>query len=122
MLNVFPAVVFQAALLAWDNMKQQRILEATALLFPVRDGKFHVFHKTIVDWLTGEITDGSSVKDVGPHCTLESHLGGDANYGGTLVHGSRMDAGPNDSLSTRPWEDEDTSAHSNTIQQCEAES
>ncbi len=52
-----------AALLAWDNMKQQRILEATALLFPVRDGKFHVFHKTIVDWLTGEITDGSSVKE-----------------------------------------------------------
>ena len=35
----------------------------TALLFPVREGKIHVFHKTIVDWLTGEIADGSSVRE-----------------------------------------------------------
>jgi len=35
----------------------------TALLFPVREGKIHVFHKTIVDWLTGEIADGGSVRE-----------------------------------------------------------
>jgi hypothetical protein len=39
------------------------VLETTALLFPVRDGKVHVFHKTIVDWLTGEITEGSSIRE-----------------------------------------------------------
>ena len=51
-----------AALLGWDAAQQERALEATALLFPVRDGKFHVFHKTVVDWLTGEITADSSLK------------------------------------------------------------
>ena len=51
-----------AALLGWDAAQQERVLEATALLFPVRDGKFHVFHKTVVDWLTGEITADSSLK------------------------------------------------------------
>ena len=51
-----------AALLGWDAAQQERVLEATALLFPVRDGKFHVFHKTAVDWLTGEITADSSLK------------------------------------------------------------
>jgi hypothetical protein len=51
-----------AALLGWDAAQQERVLEATALLFPVRDGKFHVFQKTAVDWLTGEITADSSLK------------------------------------------------------------
>ena len=52
-----------ATLLEWDAETKTRVLEATALLFPVRDGKFHVFHKTIVDWLTGEIAEGSSVRE-----------------------------------------------------------
>ena len=52
-----------AALLRWDDGQQERVLETTALLFPVRDGKFHVFHKTIVDWLTGEMTEGSSIRE-----------------------------------------------------------
>ena len=51
-----------AALLEWDAAQQERVLEATALLFPLRDGKFNVFHKTVVDWLTGEITADSSLK------------------------------------------------------------
>ena len=29
----------------------------------MRDVKFHVFHKTIVDWLTGEIAEGSSIRE-----------------------------------------------------------
>ena len=29
----------------------------------MRDGKFHVFHKTVIDWLTGEIAADSSVKE-----------------------------------------------------------
>ena len=37
------------------------LLETTALLFPERDGKLHVFHKTVVDWLTGEVAGGSSL-------------------------------------------------------------
>ena len=36
----------------------ERVLASTGSLFPLRDGKFCVFHKTIVDWLTGE-TEGS---------------------------------------------------------------
>ena len=52
-----------AALLVWDEVQQARVLKATALLFPVREDKFHVFHKTVVDWLTGEIAEGSSVKE-----------------------------------------------------------
>ena len=48
-------------LLGWKPEEQERVLHSTALLFPIRDGKFHVFHKTVVDWLTGEIEDGSSV-------------------------------------------------------------
>jgi len=51
-----------ATLLGWDAAQQQHVLETTALLFPVRDDKFHVFHKTAVDWLTGEITADSSLK------------------------------------------------------------
>ena len=54
-------VTMAAALLKWDDAKKERVLEATALLFPVRDGKLYVFHKTIVDWLTGEIAEGSSI-------------------------------------------------------------
>ena len=38
------------------------MLETTAHLFPVR-GKIIVCHKTIVDWLTGEITKGSSIRE-----------------------------------------------------------
>ena len=56
-------VAMVAALLRWDDGQQERVLETTALLFPVRDGKVHVFHKTIVDWLTGEITEGSSIRE-----------------------------------------------------------
>ena len=56
-------VAMAAALLRWDDGQQGRVLETTALLFPVRDDKVHVFHKTIVDWLTGEITEGSSIRE-----------------------------------------------------------
>ena len=56
-------VTMAAALLKWDDAKKERVLEATALLFPVRDGKLYVFHKTIVDWLTGEIAEGSSIAE-----------------------------------------------------------
>jgi len=56
-------VAMAAALLRWGGGQQERVLETTALLFPVREGKFHVFHKTIVDWLTGEITEGSSIRE-----------------------------------------------------------
>ena len=50
-----------AAVLDWDAATQERVLETAALLFPERDGKLHVFHKTVVDWLTGEVADGSSL-------------------------------------------------------------
>ena len=42
---------------------QQRIINNTSLLFPVRDGKFHTFHKSVVDWLTaGKGKDGGDAK------------------------------------------------------------
>ena len=56
-------VAMAAALLGWDDRQKGGVIEKTALLFPERDGKFHVFHKTIVDWLTGEITEGSSIRE-----------------------------------------------------------
>ena len=43
-----------AELLEWDGETTERVLERTALLFPVRDGRLTVFHKTVVDWLTGD--------------------------------------------------------------------
>ena len=49
--------------LGWDDAQEAGVLEATSLLFPVREGLFHVFHKTVVDWLTGEITEGSSLTE-----------------------------------------------------------
>jgi hypothetical protein len=55
------AVTMVELLLGWSPEKSERVREATALLFPERDGKFHVFHKTVVDWLTGEVSNGSSV-------------------------------------------------------------
>ena len=45
------------------------------MLFPVRDGKFHVFHKTAVDWLTGEITADSSLKASSDVFRVERHNG-----------------------------------------------
>ena len=41
-----------AELLGWDEKTKGRVLELTALLFPVRDGRLTVvLHKTVVDWL-----------------------------------------------------------------------
>ena len=49
------------ATLGWDGATRERVLAQTSLLFPVRDGIFHVFHKTVVDWLTGDADVGSSL-------------------------------------------------------------
>ena len=48
-------------LLDWKNEPHKaRVLASTALLFPVREGTFHVFHKSVIDWLMCEpSTDGS---------------------------------------------------------------
>ena len=51
------------ALLSWDAATKTRVLNASALLFPVREGRFHVFHKTIVDYITGDVSEGSSVTE-----------------------------------------------------------
>merc|ERR1719506_2608561 len=40
----------------------QRVFELTSLFFPVRDDLIHVLHKTLFDWLTGEIDAASGVK------------------------------------------------------------
>jgi len=56
------SVAMAASLLGWTPDKQERVLELTALLFPVRDGLIHVFHKTVVDWITGDVSEGSSIK------------------------------------------------------------
>ncbi|KAL1530872.1 hypothetical protein AB1Y20_001766 [Prymnesium parvum] len=55
-------VAMAASLLRWTADEQERVLELTALLFPVRDGLIHVFHKTVVDWITGDVSEGSSIK------------------------------------------------------------
>ena len=73
------------ALLDWDSARKERVLEATGLLFPVRDGKFHVFHKTVVDWLTGEIAKGSSVKERSEEFAIERRRGHVALAAGAVV-------------------------------------
>ena len=50
-----------AALLSWSDVQRSCVLGLTGLLFPVREGKFHVFHKTILDYMTGEGDANSSV-------------------------------------------------------------
>ena len=46
----FPLV---AHLLEWDNEQGLDFIKQTSisLLFPIKDGCFHVYHKTVVDWL-----------------------------------------------------------------------
>ncbi|KAL1503550.1 hypothetical protein AB1Y20_012029 [Prymnesium parvum] len=56
------SVAMAASLLRWTADEQERVLELTALLFPVRDGLIHVFHKTVVDWITGDVSEGSAIK------------------------------------------------------------
>ena len=62
-------------LLAWRPEDKRMVLDATSLLFPERDGYFSVFHKTVVDWLTGEITEGSSVKERSEEFVVERKAG-----------------------------------------------
>ena len=69
------AVTMVELLLGWSPEKSERVREATALLFPERDGKFHVFHKTVVDWLTGEVSNGSSVSAQSEEFNVRRHLG-----------------------------------------------
>ena len=64
-----------AALLKWDEVQKERILEATALVFPVRDGTFHVFHKTVVDWLTGDVAEDSSIQERSAEFQVERQRG-----------------------------------------------
>jgi len=52
-----------AALLRWDDRQQRGVLETTAHLFPVRNGKFQVFHMTIIDWKNGRDHEGSSFRE-----------------------------------------------------------
>ena len=47
-------------LLNWDDAQKTNVLEHTALLFPERGGVFHVFHKSVSDWLTGEVDAGAA--------------------------------------------------------------
>ena len=49
------------------------VLDCTALLFPVRDGRFHVFHKTIVDWLTGDV--GGSITEASKEYAVDRAAG-----------------------------------------------
>ena len=78
--------------LGWDDVMEAGVLEATSLLFPVREGLFHVFHKTVVDWLTGEITEGSSLTDAGDAAldcllTVRHNKAETGNGGGYAVSG-----------------------------------
>ena len=36
-----------SAMLGWDDAQRARVLELTALVFPVREGAIHVLHKTV---------------------------------------------------------------------------
>ena len=64
-------VVVAEALLNWDEAQKARVLDQTALLFPVREGCFTIFHKSVSDWLTGEVDAGGSIKERSEHFAVE---------------------------------------------------
>lgn len=47
-------------ILDWTDKQRDMVLDATGTLFPVREKRFHVFHKTVVDWLTGQVQHSHS--------------------------------------------------------------
>merc|ERR1719272_186548 len=49
------------ALLGWDAATKDKVLALTGLLFPVHSDTFDVLHKTVIDWLTGEVDESSSI-------------------------------------------------------------
>ena len=49
------------ALLGWDAATKDKVLALTGLLFPVHNDTFDVLHKTVIDWLTGEVDESSSI-------------------------------------------------------------
>ena len=44
-------VALARCILKWNNDVEASIVSELSLLFPIRDGSFHVLHKTVVDWL-----------------------------------------------------------------------
>ena len=67
-----------ARVLGWSAADADRARADTALLFPVREGRFHVLHKSVVDWLTSGRAGGFAV---GPDDRAAAH----AALSGTLV-------------------------------------
>ena len=61
-------VALAREVLKWNQESEKAILSNLSLLFPVRQGRIHVYHKTVVDWLVktkrSEETFYVSPKDV----------------------------------------------------------
>ncbi|KAL3920741.1 MAG: hypothetical protein SGPRY_005143, partial [Prymnesium sp.] len=65
------SIEMAADLLGWTGEIRDRVVDLSALLFPVREGLFHVFDMTIVHFLTGEIAQSSSLSHGSPHLAME---------------------------------------------------
>ena len=56
----------------WTDQELARVLSDLSLLFPVRDGKIHVLHKTVVDWLVKKARMDLSYY-ISPEDTADAH-------------------------------------------------
>jgi hypothetical protein len=68
------SVEIAEALLDWDDEQRMRVLDQTGLLFPVREGTFHVFHKSVADWLTTEAAGAFAVERKELHVCFAEQL------------------------------------------------
>ena len=69
------SVEMAEVLLDWDVEQRERVLEQTALLFPVRERTFHVFHKSVADWLTTGAAGAFAVERKELHACFAAQAG-----------------------------------------------
>ena len=68
------SVEMAEALLNWDDEQRVQVLDQTGLLFPVREGTFHIFHKSVADWLTTEAAGAFAVERKELHVCFAAQL------------------------------------------------
>lgn len=65
-------VALARQVLKWDKSSEEKTLSDLSLLFPTREGRIHVYHKTVVDWLVDEKRSGETFY-LGPEDVVKAH-------------------------------------------------
>ncbi|KAH8056944.1 hypothetical protein JL722_7167 [Aureococcus anophagefferens] len=88
------------AALGWASpADRDAAVDAAGALFPLRDGRFHVFHKTVVDWLTGDVQGTSSLGSAAP---ADFAVSRDAGHGARARAARGPAPGPRRGSGARP--------------------